>query len=247
MIDAIRSEWIKYSTIRINWIFAAIAVAVPLLITVRTATFTSDRLTGADLAELVTAPATFAGLLLAVTASIGITSEFSHATIRPTFAAMPDRLRPLLAKPIVQAAVAAIITATTVTVSWVAGAAIADGPQSAGDSGALPSLVGVVVLAVGLSLLGFGLGLLIRNPAATVCALLLWPLIVEEVLIGGLLLSVINAADTLRYLPYMAGLNMAAIQPNPDLLSRAAGGLYFLAWTAVIVVLTMQRARTRDT
>ena len=41
------------------------------------------------------------------------------------------------------------------------------------------ALIGVVLLAVGLTLLGYGLGLLIRNSAATICLLLLWPLIAE--------------------------------------------------------------------
>jgi ABC-2 type transport system permease protein len=246
MIDAIRSEWIKTTTIRINWVFVIVAVGLPLVITILTAAFNSDPLTGADLAAVVTVPATFSAFLLAVASSMGTTSEFSHCTIRPTFAAMPDRLRPLLAKPIVQCGIAATATAATVTLGWLTGAAIAKGPQASGDTGALPAMVGVVVLAAGLSLLGYALGLLLRNPAATVAALLLWPLLVEEVLIGGFLLSVINAASTLQFLPYLAGLNMAAIEPNEDLLGRVPGALYFLAWTAAIALLATLRARHRD-
>jgi ABC-2 type transport system permease protein len=242
MIDAIRSEWIKACTIRINWVFVIVAVGVPLLTAVVTAAFSSDQLTGADLAATVTASATFAAWLLAVGSSMGATSELSHGTIRTTFAAMPDRLRPLLAKPIVQCGIAAAATATAVTVGWFAGMAIAAGPQPFDDPGAVPAMLGVVVLAAGLSLLGYALGLLIRNPAATVAILLLWPLIVEEVLISGLL----DAASTIRFLPYAAGLNMAAIEPDEDLLGRVPGGLYFLAWTAAIALLATLRARHRD-
>jgi ABC-2 type transport system permease protein len=246
MIDAIRSEWIKTSTIRMNWVLVMLAVVLPLVITILTAAFNSDPLTGADLAAVVTVSATFSTLLLAVATSMGTTSEFSHGTIRPTFAAMPDRLRPLLAKPIVQCGIAATATATTVTLGWFAGAAIAEGPQSPGETGAVPAMVGVVVLAAGLSLLGYALALVLRNPAATVTALLLWPLLVEEVLIGGLLLSVVSAASTLQFLPYLAGLNMAAVEPNEDLLGRVPGGLYFLAWTAAIALFATLRARHRD-
>jgi ABC-2 type transport system permease protein len=247
MIDALRSEWIKTSTIRINWVFAILAVSLPLVITVLTSTFSSDPLTGADLGETVTVPATAAALLLAVASSMATTSELSHGTIRPTFAAMPDRLRPLLAKPIIHCGIASVATAATVTLGWVAGAAIAEGSQASSDTGALPALIGVIVLAAGLSLLGYALGLLLRNPAATVAALLLWPLFVEEVLIGGLLVSVVVDAPVARqWLPYLAGLNMAAIEPNEDLLGRVPGGLYFLAWTAGIALLATLRARRRD-
>jgi ABC-2 type transport system permease protein len=231
MIDAIRSEWIKTSTIRMNWVLVMLAVVLPLVITILTAAFNSDPLTGADLAAVVTVSATFSTLLLAVATSMGTTSEFSHGTIRPTFAAMPDRLRPLLAKPIVQCGIAATATATTVTLGWFAGAAIAEGPQSPGETGAVPAMVGVVVLAAGLSLLGYALALVLRNPAATVT---------------GLLLSVISAASTLQFLPYLAGLNMAAVEPNEDLLGRVPGGLYFLAWTAAIALFATLRARHRD-
>jgi hypothetical protein len=66
------------------------------------------------------------------------------------------------------------------------------------------------VLAAGLSLLAYALGLLIRNPAAAVAVLLLWPLLIDEVLISGLL----DATSALQVLPYAAGLNMAAIEPD---------------------------------
>ena len=50
MIDAIRSEWIKVSTIRVTWILAIVAVAFPLVVTVLTAIFSEDPPTGGDLA-----------------------------------------------------------------------------------------------------------------------------------------------------------------------------------------------------
>ena len=53
-------------------------------------------------------------MLLGVIASLAITNELSHGTIRPTFAAMPDRWRPLLAKPIVQVAIAIVVTVSIV-------------------------------------------------------------------------------------------------------------------------------------
>jgi ABC-2 type transport system permease protein len=244
VIDAIRSEWIKVSTIRVTWVLTLAAIAFPLAITVLTAIFAEDPPDGSDLAGLVAGLTIVSAMLLGVVASLGITNEFSHGTIRPTFAAMPDRVRPLLAKPIVQVTLAVVVTAAIVVAGWLAGSALADEAQSLDDDGAAPALVGVVVLAVGLTLLGYGLGLLIRNSAATICLLLLWPLIAEGLVAG--LLSAVGADGLLKFLPYSSGFNMAVTDPDPELFGRVAGGLYFFAWVIVTVVLGFISARRRD-
>ncbi len=123
MIDAIRSEWIKVSTIPVTWVLALSAVAFPLVVIVLTAIFSEDPPDGSELTELVTLPTVVSAMLLAVVSSLSITNEFSHGTIRPTFAAMPDRMRPLLAKPIVQVAIAFVVTAAIVVAGWIAGSA----------------------------------------------------------------------------------------------------------------------------
>jgi ABC-2 type transport system permease protein len=244
VIDAIRSEWIKVSTIRVTWILALAAAAFPLVVTVLTAIFSEDPPTGRDLAGLVAGLTIVSAMLLAVVSSLSITNEFSHGTIRPTFAALPDRLRPLLAKPIVQVAIAIVLVMAIVVAGWVSGSALAEGTQSLDDDGVLPSLVGVVLLAVGLSLLGYGLGLLLRNTAATICLLLLWPLIAES-LIAGLLVAV-GAEGAIALLPYTSGFNMAVVDPDPDSFGRVGGGLYFFAWVLVILVIGIVAARRRD-
>ena len=103
VIDAIRSEWIKVSTITVTWVLAIDRRRLPARRDgphggVRRRTW-SRRGPGRPRqpgSTIVTA------MLLGVVATIAVTNEFGHGTIRPTFAAMPDRLRPLLAKPIVQ-------------------------------------------------------------------------------------------------------------------------------------------------
>ena len=102
VIDAIRSEWIKVSTVTVTWVLAIIAVAFPLVVTILTTAFADEFWDGEDLAGLVGGLVIVTSMLLGVVATIAVTNEFAHNTIRPTFAAMPDRLRPLLAKPIVQ-------------------------------------------------------------------------------------------------------------------------------------------------
>lgn len=243
MIDAIRAEWIKVSTVTVTWVLAVIAVAFPLVVTVLTTVLGDTTWNGEELASLVSGLIIVTSMLLGVVATIAVTNEFSHNTIRPTFAAMPDRIRPLFAKLIVQVAVALVLSAGTVVVCWLLGAALSgDAPEL--DGTALPALVGVVLLAVGLSMLGYGLGLLIRNSPAAICILLLWPLIAEGLIAG--LLSVAGAEGAVRLLPYSAGFNMALTDPDPDSFGRVAGGVYFFAWVVAIAVLGIVTTRRRD-
>ena len=235
MIDAIRSEWIKVSTILATWSSPLAAVAFPLVIIVLTAIFSEDPPDGGELADFVAGLTVVSAMLLGVVSSLSITNEFSHGTIRPTFAAMPDRMRPLLAKPIVQVTIAVVVTAAIVVAGWIAGSALADGTQSLDDDGVMASLIGVVMLAVGLTLLGYGLGLLIRNSAAAICLLLLWPLIAEGLVAG--LLTVVGA-EGLRQVPALLGGHQhGRRRASRRLVRPVTGGLYFFAWVAVIVVL----------
>lgn len=244
MIDAIRSEWIKVSTITVTRVLAIIAVAFPLLITVLSTALADTTWSGEDLADLVGGLTIVTALMLGVVATIAITNEFGHGTIRPTFAAMPDRLRPLLAKPIVQVAVTLVLTVATVVVSWLVGSVLSGDSPSLGDGATLPALVGVVLLAIGVTLLGYGLGLLIRNSPAAICLLLLWPLLAENLVAA--LLTGVGAESGIRFLPYSAGFAMAVTGDPDDSLGRVGGGLYFFAWVVVIVVVGIATARRRD-
>ena len=244
MIDAIRSEWIKVSTVTVTWVLAIVAVAFPLVVTTLTTAFADTVWDGEELAGLVGGLVIVTAMLLGVVATIAVTNEFAHNTIRPTFAVMPDRLRPLLAKPIVQVAITFVLTVVTVAVCWLLGSALSGDSPDLGEGTALPALVGVVLLAVGLALLGFGLGLLVRNSPAAICILLLWPLIAEGLIAG--LLSAAGADGAAKFLPYSAGFNMALTEPDQDAFGRVGGGVYFFAWVIVIGVLGVVTARRRD-
>ena len=197
-----------------------------------------------ELTELVTLPTVVSAMLLA--SSPACRSPTSSATARSARRSprCPTACDPLLAKPIVQVAIAFVVTAAIVVAGWIAGSALADGTQSLDDEGVKASLVGVVLLAVGLALLGYGLGLLIRNSAAAICLLLLWPLIAEGLVAG--LLTVVGGEGLVKFLPYSAGINMVAVERPDDSFDRVTGGVYFFVWVAVILVLGIISARRRD-
>jgi ABC-2 type transport system permease protein len=244
MIAAIRSEWIKLTTLTVTWVLAIAALAFPLVVSILTALLAED-VTGETLAGVVAGTTVVSGMLLGVIASVGITSEFGNQTIRPTFAAMPDRWRPLLAKPVVQCGLAAVLTVVVVVVGWFGGRLLAGESASEELEGTGPALIGVVLLSIGLTLLGYGLGLLIRNTAASVCVLLLWPLIAEGLVAA--LLSGVGAEGAAKWLPYSAGISMVVVDVgDEETLGRVGGGLWFFAWVVAILLLGLIRTKRRD-
>ncbi len=244
MIAAIRSEWIKLTTITVTWVLVICAVAFPLVVSILTAVLAED-VTGETLAGAITGTTVVTAMLFGVVAAVGITGEYANHTIRPTFAAMPDRWRPLLAKPIVTAGAAAVLTTLIVVVGWFGGRLAAGESASEDLEGTGAALFGVVLLAIGLTLLGYGLGLLIRNTAASICVLLLWPLIAEGLIAA--LLSGVGAEGAAKWLPYSAGIQMAVVDiGDEDVLGRVTGGVYFFAWVLAILVFGLITAKRRD-
>ena len=244
MIAAIRSEWIKLTTVTVTWVLVICAVAFPLVVAILTALLAED-VTGETLAGVITGTTVVTAMLFGVVASVGITGEYANNTIRPTFAAMPDRWRPLLAKPIVTAGAAAALTTVIVIVGWFGGRLVAGESASEDLDGTGAALFGVVLLAIGLTLLGYGLGLLIRNTAASICVLLLWPLIAEGLIAA--LLTAIGGEEAAKWLPYSAGIQMAIVDIGDEaVLGRVAGGIYFFAWVLAILVFGLITAKRRD-
>lgn len=244
MMAAVRAEWIKFRTLTSSWVMVGLALGIPLIIVFLTSGFADDLLDGDDLATLISGTGVISALLLGTLGILSITGEFGTNTIRPTFAALPDRWRPLLAKPAVQVAITAAVMATIVVLGWLGGAAIADGEQRAGDDGVTAVLIGVVLLAVLLTIGGYGLGLLVRNTPVAICILLLWPLLVEGILAG--LFEVAGWDGLVRWLPYQAGFNLIEINPSPDRLGRVGGGLWFALWVVALAGFGMWRTHRRD-
>lgn len=251
VIRTIRSEWIKVRTVRMNAVLAIIAVAFPLIVVILTAALGSvESASARDLVGLTTGTSVITAMLIGVIGAAGITGEFGFNTIRPTFAATPNRWKVIGAKAIVTMVVAVVIETLVVILAYSIGAAVLRNRGAvidlgtAGD-GATAALYGVVLFAAIVSLLGFGLGLLTRSTPAAVAILILWPLLAENI-IGGLL-SVAGVDDPFKWLPYQAGFSLADTNAGMgESLGRVAGGLYFFAVTSAIVVFGSLLTSRRD-
>ena len=176
---------------------------------------------------------------------IAVTGEFRHQTVTPTFLATPHRGRVVIAKLIAYAVtgigfgVATIAVALAVALPWLSSKNI---DVSLGSNGIPGTLVGVVTGVTVYSLLGVGLGALIRNQIAAVVGALVYLFVIE---------GFVSALPTIRnYYKYFPGGANSALtrqtQPNFALLQPYQGGLLLVAYGLVFAILGTWLAVRRD-
>src|SRR3954453_10326230 len=213
--SALRAELRKLMSLRST--YAILGAVVAMGIGVGTANLASlagrwPTMRLADRAALDPVSESFAGLQFAELALgalgvLAICPEYGTGLIRVTFLAVPDRRRVFVAKAFVLTAVVAVVGEVTAFACYLAGHLAAGGRLPAP---AVTSAVGVrAVAAAGLyltvvTLVGFGLGVLFRHPAAALSAMvglvfLAWPLAraFESITYLPARLLLVNAADVL--------------------------------------------------
>lgn len=262
MINAIRSEWIKTLTIRMNTVLFIIAIAIPLIICGLTAALSdADSFAIDDIVSIVTGTSVITGMLLGVIGASSITGEFGFNTIRPTFAATPKRPTVLVAKAIVIVIMAAVAETAIVLVSYAMMRGIISGrggtvrpftpftfntesTSTLVTFSTVPPMIGVVIFAILVSLLGYAIGLLIHNTPAAIAVLILWPLVLESIVVG--ILSVAGVDNAQKFMPYLSGINLGNPTNTGDTLGRVGGGLYFGAVTVGLLVFGGLLTNRRD-
>lgn len=251
MINTLRSEYIKLRTILAHWVLTVLAVAFPIVVVTLVSVFgTFDgSLESTEFSGLIVGLTVVSAMLLGAMSAISLTSDYGHNTIRPTYAATPNRLQVIGAKVTVNTVAVTVVTALAVFVAWFIGSTILstrDLAISLGDDGVVEKLVSVIVLAVSVTWFAVGLGLIIRNSPATVTILLLWPLLIEGLI--GLVLSLIGWENASKWMPYQAAIDAAASDGNSfsDTLGRPLGLLYFAAVAAALIAIGAVLDHRRD-
>jgi ABC-type transport system involved in multi-copper enzyme maturation permease subunit len=176
--------------------------------------------------------------------AIGVTGEFRHQTVTPTFLATPHRGRVVVAKLITYAIVgigygiATIVIATAIALPWLSAKNI---DVSLGSNG-IPAVLGGVAAGVAVyALLGVGLGALIRNQIAAVVGALVYLFLLEPILSG-----IPKVRDYYKYLPGGANSALTRRFIGVDLLQPYQGGLLLVAYGLVFAVLGTWLAMRRD-
>lgn len=252
MIDVLRAEWIKVRTVRVHWVLVAIACAFPVVVAALVGTFNPDPrfVQSRDVIDLVSGVSVVSLLLLASLWVINLTSEFSHGTIRVTYAAVPARWKVVTAKALVGTAVTLVVMSATFWAAWFTGSSILSArgaTMSLGVDGldARGTFLSLLALAVIVSWFALGLGCIIRNSPASVVVVLLWPLLIENLVALALTLAGVETAN--KWMPYQAAIQAVGDHDGfGDALGRPAAQLYFGSVALGLLLIGVVLDRRRD-
>jgi ABC-2 type transport system permease protein len=243
-LSALRSEWIKATTVRSNAAILVFALVAGLLVSWAVATFVTDEV-------LVVAQVGFywtsvTGMLAAIGGVLLFGSEVQHGTLAAAVAARPSRWIIALAKTLTAAALGLVIGAIGLVAGF--GGAVLAG-LDAGDTSALAASISWALLFTTLSaVLGLGISMIVRNSTAAIGGILVWGFVVEN------LLNLFLPVEVARFLPFFAGNKLLAYNNDFDTpeaiavaLTRAESALVFGAYAGVALLVGTLLLYRRDT
>lgn len=254
----VRSEWIKFWSVRSVVVTMAVSFVAIVGIGVLTSLATRAAFSSAEGAQAMAAQgfdgvaasltgAQMGTLIVAAVGVIVIAGEFSTGMIRTSVVTAPRRLGIIAAKAVVLAVNVAVVTAVAVLLAFLLGQAVLntrDLGASLGDDGVLRALLGNVAMLVGVALAGLGVGALIRNAAGGICT------VVAAIFVVPLLLMPIPESwggDHIREFWFSNTVTNATMVTQSDsYLSAGAGFGMFVVWVAVLLGLGALALRSRD-
>jgi ABC-2 type transport system permease protein len=245
----IRSEWLKFWSLRSSWYTLAAAVlsmvvldtVLGLVVGERWATLKPDDhvasglMRGFQLAEL----------LIGVLGALFVTGEYGTGMIRSTFAAVPRRLPVLGAKTAVFGGIALAAMVLSSFAGFFGAQAMLSGFHHSftlSQPGALRVVAGTGVYVALIGLLGLALGWILRSTAGAISTLV-GILLVVPVLFSAIGKSVEGVA---QYLPSKAGGSFITSIHEAGTLSPWAGLLVLCAWVLAALGLAAYLLRRRD-
>jgi ABC-2 type transport system permease protein len=196
-----------------------------------------------DYEQLALGVSANATVLFIVLGIIGTTQEYRHRTATPTFLASPHRGRVVIAKLVAYALAAIpmaliVIAVDVLVVSVYAGARGAAPSLSGGNLQVLAGAWGALVL---YTVIGVGVGALLRNQVGAIVGVLVYLFVLES-----LIRAIPATAGAYKWLPGGALEAMTATTGGTDLLNAWQGGLVLLGYGLVAAVLGTLLAVRRD-
>lgn len=251
LVPAVNSEVRKVATLRASRILAALLPSIALVASTVTALLAgpadpkSNPATGAATIGLYIGLAAAIVLACAFGAS-GAGAEYRYATMPSTAMFTPDRNRLAAAKFLVTAGFA---LAATGIVELIAFACLLGFGRGKFDFGLqlLTVLGGGLLAAVCWSLIGAGLGLLLRTSSTAVVVLLGWLVIIEPLI--WVVAKAIGLAGVVTVLPGSATVSAVAVGSFEDsdfLAPTPAAVIVLILWTIVAAGGAWWLLRTRD-
>ena len=267
MIDALRYELVRISTVRSTYWLLGIAVTSQLFISTL---LTWARPSGGDgdgpFAIVMTIGGAagfplFVAYLLGLLGVFSMGHEYRHGMIRATLTALPSRISVLVAKVIVIAALAGItVLGCALLILLISVPFDVTMPTF---SGFRDITIGTALYVVLFSISGVAFATIVRNQTAAVVMILLIPSVVEQLVKGVIaIIRVISdepldkggVAVLLKYLPYDAGAQMYTQFSLDDLLEPfgvtsfgpVGGGLVMGTFVAILLAISTALFLRRD-
>lgn len=253
MTAALRAETRKLTTTQVLLWLTALAVGLSILVACLGSGFSGEPGTNPDdrtLELLLNFTLGFPFLISAILGVIGITGEYRHLTVTPTFLGTPRRGAVVGAKLLTYLVTGLIIGAlcVAVTVAIAAPWLSARGFQvDVGSESTIRIIVGGIVASGIYGVVGVGLGALLRNQVAAVVGLVIYLFVVEPILSA---IPKVQAAY-----PYLPGGAAGALTQTSDpnaqvpgytLLDPWVGGLLLLAYGLVFAFVGARLTVRRD-
>ena len=188
----------------------------------------------------------FTAAFAAVAGILIFSSEAQHGTLGPTLTGQPARLVIAASKAMLAAAFGAVLGAAGL-ISGIVGASL--GGLEMGDVSTIVDTSLWAVLFISLaSMLGLGIGMILRNSTAAVSGLLVWWLVVENLMV------VFLDPGISRFLPFVAGNGLlgleddtASVETLTAALTRTEDALIFGLYAGVALTIGTVLLYRRDT
>ena len=261
----LRSEWIKFRSLRSTWWTLGITIAVMVGFSLMFAAVVSSMDSAGVSAEeagmgaedgvgvmVITVGYSFAQLAVAVLGALTVTGEYSTGMIRSTLSAVPRRLPALAAKMIVVGVVTAITSAIAVGLSYLVTYPILSGKDMTADFSSTDdqrALIGVVLYLTAVALFSVAVGVLLRSSAGAIFTLVAVFFVLSMVL--GIVQGVTGAdwvQTVMNSLPASAGeqVVLGGGMSSPDAIDPWPGYAVLVGWTAALTVAAAVVLKRRD-
>jgi ABC-type transport system involved in multi-copper enzyme maturation permease subunit len=252
----VRSEWIKFRSLRSSLIMLAATVVVLAGLGIGFSAFLADATIEPGTPAPPGGPSSLdplgaslggvnlAQLLIGTLGVLLVAGEYGTGMIRSSLAAVPRRWPVLAGKIAVLTGVSLAVLVPTALLTFLGGQAVlGDKGIALGDEGVLRAVLGAAGYLAGTGVLGMALGALLRNTAGALTSLVALLLVIP----GVVSLLPESWSDAVSpYLPSNAGQAVMSVSGNPDLLSPGAGLAVLAGWLVVLVGAAVVQLRRRD-
>lgn len=251
--SAIRSEWIKLSTLRSTWLTLAAAVLGTIVVGAAAGWDANDSWSHMHPGELDHFSAidtsltgvVLAQLAIAVLGVLVISGEYATGMIRTTLAAAPRRLPVLWAKLSVFAAMTAVTMIVTTFVSFLVGQAfLRTHGTPLGAPHVVQSIIGAAFYLTTVAIIAVAIGFIVRSIAGGIAVLVALLLVLPGI---GDILPVSLQTHVLPYLPSNAGSALyTVLSDQTTVLSVPRAVVTLLVWCVLTVGCAALVLRRRD-